>query len=466
MLERSLDHFKKKYFRSLFGRLALVWLLALLVGHLISNVFGYIAVFDDQIARTEYYLAKDLAFLLPALEIAPVSERDSWIKKMRRQAYHYEIGEIGEIGEIEGASIAPTAQSLTLSTHRIQSSLAIIAQLNLELQSNYRAVILPGRTPNESLLIQLQLRDGAILTAILHKTIWPINWAGGLVFSLQVLAIISFTWLAVKQATRPLSRLAEAAELLGSSLLVEPIPEDGPSEVARAAAAFNAMQIQIKNHLAERVQILAAISHDLQTPITRMRLRAELIEDEVLQEKFQNDLDAMQALVEEGIAFARSSQRTEEKTCRVDVDALIDSVVCDYVDAEKPVHLFGEIGMVISTRPNTLKRILINLIDNGLKFAGEVEIHVSLMAENKAGKEQVSIVILDRGPGIPEEELIAVLQPFYRVENSRNRASGGTGLGLAIAQQLARGLDGDIQLFNREGGGLEVKFVFSVVAMH
>lgn len=463
-MKQMLEHFKKKYFRSLFGRLAMVWLLALLVGHLISNVFGYIAVFDDQIARTEYYLAKDLAVLLPIIEVAPVSERRGWIKKMQRQAYHYEIE---ERRENERASLAPSAESLTLSAYTIQSSSAIIAQLNLDLQSNYRAIILPGKMPSESVRIQLQLRDGAVLTAILHKTIWPINWAGGLVFFLQVLAVISFTWLAVKQATRPLSRLAEAAELLGSSLLVEPIPEEGPSEVARAAAAFNAMQIQIKNHLAERVQILAAISHDLQTPITRMRLRAELIEDEVLQEKFQNDLDAMQALVEEGIAFARSSQRTEEKTCRVDVDALVDSVVCDYVDAGKPVHLFGEIGMVLSTRPNTLKRILINLIDNGLKFAGEVEIYVSLVAENvAAGDEQISISVLDRGPGIPEGELIAVLQPFYRVENSRNRASGGTGLGLAIAQQLARGLDGDIQLFNREGGGLEVKFVFSVVAMH
>ena len=431
--------------KSLFSRLAFVWILALLAGHLIQNLYGYVSVYDDQIGRTDYYLTKDLSVLLPILDTATPAERSDWLKKMERQAYHYEVRKMPP--DVLARTSVPFVQE-----RRGHSSLA---QLKEELAASYLTRSSAGQTPDERSRLYFTLRDGSVLIAIIHKIIWPIDWGGGVVFALQILAVITFTWLAVKQATRPLLRLAEAAEVLGSSLHCEPLSEDGPSEVARAAAAFNAMQAQIKDHLAERVQILAAISHDLQTPITRMRLRAELMDSGTLQEKFQSDLDAMQVLVEEGITYARSAQKTTEEICRVDVDALLDSLVCDYVDANHSVRLNGEIGMILSTRPNTLKRIIINLLDNALKFADEVEIQV-----NRASPELISVSVLDRGPGIPESELAAVLQPFYRVENSRNRNTGGTGLGLAIAQQLARALQGAITLANRDGGGLEAKLSF------
>ncbi len=436
--------------KSLFSRLAFVWILALLVGHLIGNVYGYIAVYDDQIARTDYYLTKDLSVLLPILDSATPAERSDWLKKMQRLAYRYELTD-------SFASSSSSSLTTVPLTTFVQRGHALVAPLKEELTRSYSAKSSAGQTPDEARRMYFRLKDGSGLIAIVNKPIWPIDWGGGVVFALQILAVVTFTWVAVKQATRPLLRLAEAAEVLGSSLHCEAIPEDGPSEVARAAVAFNAMQAQIKDHLAERVQILAAISHDLQTPITRMRLRAELMDSGSLQEKFQGDLDAMQVLVEEGITYARSAQRTTEEICRMDVDALLDSLVCDYVDAHHSVRLNGEIGMILSTRPNTLKRIIINLLDNALKFADEVEIQVTL-----ASPEMISVSVLDRGPGIPESELAAVLQPFYRVENSRNRNTGGTGLGLAIAQQLARALQGTITLVNRDGGGLEARLIFPV----
>jgi signal transduction histidine kinase len=233
------------------------------------------------------------------------------------------------------------------------------------------------------------------------------------------------------------------------------LSEDGPSEVARAAAAFNLMQAQIKHHLAERVQILAAISHDLQTPITRMRIRTELMEAGELREKLQSDLKAMQTLVEEGITFARSAQKNTEQPCKVDLDALLDSLVYDYLDAQHLVNLNGHLGEVICTRPNALKRLIINLVDNALKFAVEVELSVQ-----RIDNMHIEISVRDRGPGIPESELQAVLDPFYRIENSRNRGTGGTGLGLAIAQRLAHALNGEVVLQNRDGGGLEARFIF------
>ncbi len=431
---------------SLFARLAFVWLLALGVGHLIQNIYGYMALYDDQIARTDYYFAQDLSVLLPELESASPVERDAWLKKMQRKAYRYELVNMSH-RELLDETIAfdPATSPKHSVSNSIQNALA----------AQYAIRHSDGREPDEMRRFYFVLKDGQVLIAILNRPIWPIDWGSGIVFSLQVFAVLGFTWIAVRQATLPLQKLAEATEALGASLHSEALPEDGPSEVARAAATFNIMQAQIKHHLAERVQILAAISHDLQTPITRMRIRTEMMEVGELREKLQSDLSAMQSLVEEGITFARSSQKNTEQVCRVDLDALLDSLVYDYLDAQQALSLHGHLGDIIQTRPNTLKRLLMNLVDNALKFAVDVELHV-----RRIDDKHVEISVRDRGPGIPESELQAVFAPFYRIENSRNRGTGGTGLGLAIAQRLAQTLDGKIVLRNREGGGLEANFVF------
>lgn len=433
---------KKCWPTSLYGRLALVWLVVLITGHAIQNIYGYFAVYDDQVARNDYYLAKDLAILLPQLEEATPIVRQTLIKQMERQGYRYELNNT-------------LAESHEAFKQNNRSSLGL-KLINVELGNTYKPRLNAALSPQEDYRIQLNLRDETPLTVIVNKTIWPRRWDAGVVFFLQIFSIVTFTWLAVKQATRPLSRLAEAAETLGISLDCKPIPEDGPSEVARAAVAFNRMQAQIKDHLAERMQILASISHDLQTPITRMRLRAELMENEEQQKKWLSDLNAMQILVEEGITYARSAQKTTEAICRVDVDALLDSIVCDYSDAGQQVGISGEVGQITATRPYALKRIITNLLDNALKFATDVEIQIT-----HPSPTLLAVSVLDRGPGIPEHELEAVMQPFYRLETSRNRNTGGTGLGLAIAQQLSCALQGTIKLNNREGGGLEVKLVFS-----
>jgi signal transduction histidine kinase len=219
------------------------------------------------------------------------------------------------------------------------------------------------------------------------------------------------------------------------------------------------MQRRIADQLAGRMQILAAVSHDLQTPITRMRLRADLLDSAPLREKLHGDLNAMQALVEEGIAYARSAQGITELPCRTDLYALLDSVVCDYVDAGQDIHLTGRFDRPLLTPPHAVRRVIANLVDNAIKFGRDVEIAIE--AEPA---ERVSIAVRDRGPGILLAELMTVLQPFYRIENSRNRETGGTGLGLAIAQQLVAALGGTLMLLNRDGGGLEARFSLPIVA--
>ena len=197
------------------------------------------------------------------------------------------------------------------------------------------------------------------------------------------------------------------------------------------------------------MQLLAAISHDLQTPITRMRLRAEMADDSVDKDKLNRDLSEIEHLVREGIAYARSIHGATEPNCRINLDAFLDSLVFDYQDTGQTVTLSGKNGAVIDTRPHALRRVLVNLIDNAVKFSGAAE----LVIEGSAATG-LSINVLDRGPGIAEDELDEVLKPFYRVESSRNRSTGGTGLGLAIAQQLAEAIGGSLTLQNRAGGGL------------
>lgn len=227
--------------------------------------------------------------------------------------------------------------------------------------------------------------------------------------------------------------------------------------MAYAARAFNSMQARIAAYLKERMQLLAAISHDLQTPITRMKLRAEFMDDSVEKDKLGNDLNEIEHLVREGVAYARSVHGATETSCRISLDSFLESLVCDYQDTGREVSLRGQNGAIIETRPHALRRVLVNLVDNALKYAGTAEVEIS--GDANTG---VSISVLDRGPGIPEEILAEVVKPFYRVESSRNRSSGGTGLGLAIAQQLTVAIGGSLSLRNRDGGGLCVTLDFGV----
>jgi signal transduction histidine kinase len=183
-----------------------------------------------------------------------------------------------------------------------------------------------------------------------------------------------------------------------------------------------------------------------------MRLRADMMEDEAQGAAMQRDLQEMEALVREGITYAKTLHATAEVPRRIDPDALLDSLTCDYTDAGLAVTLHGTIGASLITRPQALRRILTNLIDNALKFAGAAELSVFAVPTG-----QVTIKVLDPGAGIPEQQLEAVFEPFFRLESSRSRDSGGTGLGLAIARRLAVAMNATLSLHNRTGGGLEAR---------
>jgi signal transduction histidine kinase len=220
--------------------------------------------------------------------------------------------------------------------------------------------------------------------------------------------------------------------------------------VAQAAAAFNTMQARIRRFVDDRTAMLAAIGHDLRTPITRMRLRAEFVEDEGLRAKMLADLAEMEAMVAATLAFARDDAAAETAV-PLDLAALVRTVADEANDLAggEVVTVAGPSHLTLRARPVALKRALANLVGNAVAYAGSCRV---TLGQPEAGT--VRITIEDDGPGIPEAELERVFQPFHRVERSRSRETGGAGLGLPIARTILRGHGGDVTLANRRGGGL------------
>jgi len=267
-----------------------------------------------------------------------------------------------------------------------------------------------------------------------------------LTLAVLLATVIAISLVAVRWVTGPLSVLADAAEKLGENINRPPIPEAGPAEVQRAARSFNAMQQRLSRSMAERSRVLTAMSHDLKTPITRMRLRTDMLEDEAVREKFERDLAEMEQMVTQTLEFMRDATDTEPVQ-RVDVMALLESLQGDYEDMGKAVRISGRVSRPLAARPVALRRCLTNLVDNGIRYGVRATIDVA----EEAGR--VVVRVLDEGPGIPEAELERAFEPFFRGDASRSRETGGFGLGLGIARNIARAHGGDLVLQNRAEGG-------------
>lgn len=298
---------------------------------------------------------------------------------------------------------------------------------------------------------QVRLTDGTLATfdsRMPQETEhWPYRLAASIV--LLIVAVLLVTFIAVRWATHPLKTLSTAADELGRNLNRAPIPETGPDEVAQAARAFNRMQAKLAGYLRERTQVLAAMSHDLKTPITRLRLRAELLDDETLRSKFDNDLREMEAMVMAALDFLRGMDNGEAVQA-VDMNAMLESLQADLAETGGSVTITGRSPAPYSGRPQALKRCLANLLENAIKYGNRAAVTID------DDRSALTIRILDEGPGIPEDRMAQVFEPFYRVEGSRNRETGGTGLGLAIAKNVAELHGGRITLANRPEGGLAV----------
>jgi signal transduction histidine kinase len=245
--------------------------------------------------------------------------------------------------------------------------------------------------------------------------------------------------------------MTRAVEAFGLDIDQPPLDDTGPVEVQRAIRAFNTMQERIRGFMAERTQILAAVTHDLKTPMTRMRLRLEHCQDAELKQKLLADLAVMQSLTDEGLELARSMS-SGQPLAILDLGALSQSLCDDLADAGQPVmHSEAPAGLLVRAHPPTLRRVLENIIGNAVTYGESAAVSLSRQG-NRA-----CIEVRDQGPGIPEDQLANVLKPFVRLETSRSRETGGTGLGLAIAANLLKSQHGDMALDNPPDGGLRVR---------
>jgi signal transduction histidine kinase len=256
---------------------------------------------------------------------------------------------------------------------------------------------------------------------------------------------------AVRRLTAPVRTLAAAAEALGRDVNAPPLPETGPLEVATAAAAFNTMAARIRRFVQDRTEMLTAIGHDLRTPITRLKLRAEFMEDDEQRRKMLADLEELEAMVSATLAFGRDAKTTEPVTA-LDLPELLRTVLDEAADARPEaadrLAYDGPAHLVVRARPLSLKRAIANLVANAVTYGGSARVR---LAPPEAG--MVAIEVEDDGPGLPPQELERVFEPFYRGEPSRSRETGGVGLGLPIARNILRAHGGDVVLANRPMGG-------------
>jgi signal transduction histidine kinase len=270
--------------------------------------------------------------------------------------------------------------------------------------------------------------------------------------ALLVVVLVIALYVTASSITRPLSNLVRAAEGVGRNVRQPKLEEKGARELQDAARAFNTMQDRLHRYLDSRTRVLAAMSHDLKTPLTRLRLQVETtLEDPAIQARFSKELDEMESMVRGALALFRGLD-DDETLAPIDINALVTTLQSEFTEMGADVTADGKAGQPFTGKPQALKRCLTNLVANAVKFGTRAKIIVE-------DHEALLIRVRDEGPGIPTEELERVFEPFYRVESSRNRDTGGTGLGLSIARDVAQAHGGSLIAQNLPGRGLEALLV-------
>ncbi|MDO9188800.1 MAG: ATP-binding protein, partial [Sulfurimicrobium sp.] len=433
--------------QSLFSRMVLILLGGLILVQSISVIF-HLRERDRLLFRANSMeSAQRVAEAVRLLNSLPPADRDKFVAALNSPTLRINLGAAPSSQPRQNRDSANQAASFSALLRDLlgenQPVEVTVSErewpaLNIEDNAPFR---LGNAHPLQKTVftVGMRLQDGAVVFFDVRPGGSAFSTPPRLLFNLLVLfaAVIFLSLLAVRLATRPLDVLASAAEKLGKDINSPPLIETGPTEVRRAAHAFNTMQSRLASYIQERTRILAAMSHDLKTPITRLRLRAELLEDDELRIKFVKDLEEMESMVSATLDFMRGVDSQEARQ-PVDIMALLESIQADGKEMGQDIHILGMITRPFVGAPNALKRCLGNLIDNAVKYGKRAD--VAVMDKDK----QLEIRILDHGPGIPEALLERVFEPFFRLEESRSRDTGGTGLGLSISWNIAQAHGGEL----------------------
>jgi signal transduction histidine kinase len=282
----------------------------------------------------------------------------------------------------------------------------------------------------------------------------PWRWFVLIWLVLSAAAVAPFAWALAHRLAKPIGAFAAAAERLGRDPRAEPLELAGPVEIAEAAHAFNQMQARLNRYVDDRAIVIAAIAHDLRTPLMRLGLR---IEDapQTLRGACENDIREMQEMISAAMTYVRDTSKPGVRR-PLDLRSMAETVVDDMSDRGQAVTLDNGDPLVLDGNPVALKAMLVNLVTNAVKYAGSADVSLTQADGNAV------IEVRDEGPGIPVEDLDRMFEPFFRGEKSRNRDTGGMGLGLSSARAVARGHGGDVTLENRESGGLLARVVLPI----
>jgi signal transduction histidine kinase len=461
---------KRFWTRSLAGQMVVLLLLALVLSH----VVGFVIYRDERIqtlrgALKEEFLARTAA-VTRLLDATPPELHGEILRAGGSGITRYWLASAPEAPVVwQEQALSHLMQALPARMRADQPAPATDAEhpatnpylrgTALRPNPDVRWETLPAQAwvlGREAQLLQLNDWNGFGLAVPLSSGVWlnaayakPVLVPGSTIqtfislgiaaLALTIVAVLMACWIA-----RPLKDMATAAERVGLGEEVAPICERGPDDLRCTAAAFNRMQTRLRRFIEDRTRMLAAIGHDLRTPITSMRLRAEFVADEDTKKKLISTLDEMQGMTEATLAFAREDAAREE-TRDVDLSALLESMCADLSDLGWDVSFHNGQKIPYRCRPDSLRRAVRNLIENAVRYGERARVTLTAKADT------IEILVEDDGQGIPEGELERVFQPFVRLEQSRNRETGGVGLGLSIARNIVRGHGGDILLYNGSG---------------
>lgn len=444
--------------KSLAGRLAVLLVLTLVLAQVLTfAIFAGERVSAFRLAYREDLLVR-VTSLVQLLEETEAAQRDRLIAATSSPQFRVDIAAAASLGEAQ-SNDSPFRASLAAALRKPEGDVRVTF-FDHE-RRPFRERRLERRREGEDdedgeedhhgprwLTLSIHLADGSWLNAFADRPpVPPLGHAFLASFLISATAIGLVGALGVRWASGPMRQLASAADRLGRGESFDPLPESGPEETRHANIAFNRMRERLERYVRDRTAMLAAIAHDLRTPITSLRLRAEFVEDEDVKARILETLSEMQAMAEAVLSFSRGDAESEP-TRATDVTALAESIVEDVAASGREAEFLESPAATLKCRPLALKRALANLIDNATFYGTRARVKVE-----PAG-EEVRFIVEDDGPGIAAADLERVFEPFVRLEGSRSRETGGAGLGLAIARNVFRAHGGDVTLANRKEGGL------------
>ena len=434
--------------RSLAGQLGLLLVVTVILAQTVA--FGILVSETSRVRRAagRTQVVDRVVTLVHAIERLPTASAQDVAAAFGSPLHRFSIDSASTVGPAPAGSDESRLASVLKRRLKLKASDPRIELVDREEEDDDPTQVIP---PNAAqyLRVSVRLDDGRWLNgeAPLRLPTAPgVSIALALLFA-SLLAVVLAIIVAVRWITRPLTALAGAADRIGRGEAVDMVAIRGPSEVAMTVTAFNLMQQRLARFIGSRTRMLAAISHDLRTPIASLRLRVEMVDDPELRADMIRTLTGLQQMTEATLSFARDDV-VDEETRATDLVALIEAVVEDLRAMGHDIGCEAPASLIVRCRPAALRRAIGNLLENAARYGSTA--HVSLRAEAKA----IHITIDDNGPGMPPDKLEAAFEPFMRLEPSRNERTGGLGLGLAIARSAVQAHGGDVVLANRPQGGL------------